>query len=158
MAPTEVELGTATFLMPASRWLLSPQGLISIGTLAMLADGLLGCAVQSALPAATAYATSKLSLRLLRPTRAAGTLVARGTLVYGGRSVALSSVQIIDERGFLVTDGSSMCFLRPSSDGPPTTMAKAGTPEAERAPTTGAREDPHERRSSRVAATRIRAP
>jgi acyl-coenzyme A thioesterase PaaI-like protein len=75
MAPTEVELGTTTFSMLASRWLLSPQGLISIGTLAMLADGPLGCAVQSALPAATAYATSKLSLRLLRPARAAGTLV-----------------------------------------------------------------------------------
>jgi len=145
MAPTEVGLGTATFSMPASRWLLSPQGLISIGTLAMLADGPLGCAVQSALPATTGYATSELSLRLLRPARAGGTLVARGTLVYGGRSVALSSVQIIDERGRLVADGSSMCFVRPSGGGPPPAMATAGAPEAERASGAGAREDPHER-------------
>ena len=41
-----------------------------MGTLAILADGPLGCAVQSALPPATAYATSELSLRVLRPVRA----------------------------------------------------------------------------------------
>ncbi len=146
MVPTEVGLGTTTFSMPASRWLLSPQGLISIGALAMLADGPLGCAVQSALPATTGYATSELSLRLLRPARVGGALVARGTLVYGGRSVALSSVQIIDERGRLVADGSSMCFVRPSGGGaPPPVTAPAGTPEAERAPGAGVREDPYER-------------
>ncbi len=146
MAPTEVGLGTATFSMPASRWLLSPQGLISIGTLAMLADGPLGCAVQSALPVATGYATSELSLRLLRPARAGGTLIARGSLVYGGRSVALSGVQILDEHGRLVADGSSMCFVRPSGGGVP--APAASEPEAERAPATGAtgaREDPYER-------------
>jgi hypothetical protein len=61
------------------------------------------------------------------------------------RSVTLSSVQIIDERSRLVADGSSMCFVRPSGGGPPPAMATAGTPEAERASTVGAREDPHER-------------
>ena len=83
MELTEVGLGTSTFSMPASRWLLSPQGLISVGTLAILADAPLGCAVQSALPAMTAYATSELSLRLLRPARAGGTLVARVALAHG---------------------------------------------------------------------------
>ena len=40
----------------------SPQGLISVGTLAILADGPLGCAVHTALPARTGYATSEMSL------------------------------------------------------------------------------------------------
>ena len=113
MGPTEVGLGSATFTMPASRWLLSPQGLISVGTLAVLADGPLGCAVQSALPANMGYATSELSLRMVRPARADGNLIARGALVHSGRTLALSSVQIVDERGRLLADGSSMCPLRP---------------------------------------------
>ena len=70
MSVTDVALDGATFSMPASRRLLSPQGLVSVGTLAILADGPLGCAVQTVVPAATAYATSELSLRLLRPVRA----------------------------------------------------------------------------------------
>ena len=113
MGPTEVGLGSATFTMPASRWLLSPQGLISVGTLAILADGPLGCAVQSALPSNMGYATSELSLRMVRPARAAGRLIARGALVHSGRTLALSSVQIVDECGCLLADGSSMCPLRP---------------------------------------------
>lgn len=115
MMLTEVGLGTATFTMPATDWLLTPQGLISLGTLAILADGPLGCAVQSVLPPRTGYATSELSLRLVRPARAGGTLVARGSLVHARRSIALSSVQIVDERGRLVADGSSLCFLMPSA-------------------------------------------
>jgi len=113
MALTEVGRDGATFTMPATRWLLSPQGIISIGTLAILADGPLGCAVQTALPAATGYATSELSLRLLRPARAGGTLVARGRLIHAGRSLALSGAQIVDAGGRLLADGSSLCFVRP---------------------------------------------
>jgi uncharacterized protein (TIGR00369 family) len=128
MVPTEVGFGTATFSMPASRWLLGPQGLISIGTLATLADGPLGSAVQSALPAMTGYATSELSLRLLRPARAEGALLARGTLVHCGSSVALSSVQIHDEHGRLLADGSSLCLIMPL-DGLPPVAASAPEPE-----------------------------
>ena len=134
MALTEVASDGATFTLPATRWLLSPQGIISIGTLAILADGPLGCAVQTALPAATGYATSELSLRLLRPARAGGTLVARGTVIHAGRSLALSGVQILDAGGRLLADGSSLCFVRPlrgaqaASDAPPAPAAD-GHPE-----------------------------
>ena len=113
MHPTDVGLGAAAFSMPATEWLLAPQGLISVGTLAILADGPLGCAIQSALPPRTAYATSELSLRLLRPARAGGTLIARGALVHAGRSIGLSTVQIFDGEGHLLADGSSLCFIRP---------------------------------------------
>ena len=144
MELTEVGLAGATFAMPASRWLLSPQGIISLGTLAILADGPLGCAVHSALPPATGYATSELSLRLLRPVRAGGELIARGSLVHAGRSLALSAVQIVDGRGRLLADGSSMCFVRPLGAPPP-------PPAPEPAPTApegdAATPDPYERAS-----------
>jgi uncharacterized protein (TIGR00369 family) len=126
MSLTGAGLGSASFSMPATRWLLSPQGVISVGTLAILADGPLGCAVHSALPAATGYVTSELSLRLLRPAREGGTFVARGDLVHGGRSLALSRVQTVDERGRLLADGSSLCFVRPlSGSGTPPAAADA---------------------------------
>lgn len=145
MLLTDVGLASATFSMPASRWLLSPQGVISLGTLAILADGPLGCAVMSAVPARTAYVTSELSLRLLRPARAGGTLVAQGKLVHAGRTLALSGVQITDEHGRLLADGSSLCFLRalPGTPGEPPPVAPAPLPVAQAAPE--ALPDPHER-------------
>jgi uncharacterized protein (TIGR00369 family) len=134
MVLTDVGLAAAAFSMPASRWLLSPQGVISCGTLAMLADGPLGCAVHSALPAATAYSTSELSLRLLRPARPGGTLVARGRVIHAGRSLALSAVQIVDGNGRLLADGSSMCFVRPLPGVPADSAPPALPPAADDAP------------------------
>ena len=112
--------------------------------LAILADGPLGCAVHSALPARTGYATSEMSLRLLRPARAGGTFVARATLVHAGRSLALSGVQITDDRGRLLVDGSSMCFVRPL----PAAMAApapTGEPEAGREEAAPTSPDPWQR-------------
>lgn len=147
MVLTELAPETATFTMPATRWLLSPQGLISVGTLAILADGPLGCAVHTALPARTGYATSEMSLRLLRPARPGGTLVARAKLVHAGRSLALSGVQITDERGRLLVDGSSMCFVRPSPAAPaPALVASAAeAPEGGREGAAPESPDPWER-------------
>jgi uncharacterized protein (TIGR00369 family) len=145
MELTDVGLATATFTMPATRWLLSPQGLISVGTLAVLADGPLGCAVHSALEPQIAYATSELSLRLLRPVQAGGTLVARGRVVHAGRSLALSSVQIVDARGRLLADGSSMCFLRSLRGLMPSEPAEDPQPDPAGSPPTPATPDPYQR-------------
>ncbi len=141
---TDVGQGSASFSMPATRWLLSLQGLISLGTLAMLADGPLGCAVHTALPAATGYSTSEMSLRLLRPARAGGTIVAHGTLVHAGRSLALSGVQLLDDAGRLLVDGSSMCFVRPLPGAPPDGPAAPPSGSAE-PPPAPASPDPYER-------------
>jgi uncharacterized protein (TIGR00369 family) len=145
MALTDVGLASATFSMPASRWLASPQGLISVGTLAILADGPLGCAVHSALEPQIAYATSELSLRLLRPAHPGGTLIARGRLIHAGRSLALSAVQIVDERGRLLADGSSLCFLRSLRGLMPSEPPAEPEPQPEAAPAAPATPDPYER-------------
>ncbi len=116
MTLTEVGAGSATFTMPASRWLATPQGPIQLGTLCVLADGPLGCAVQTALPARTPYTTSELSLRLLAPVHVGGTLVARGSLVQARRTLALSEVYVLDGRGRSLAHGSSLCFVFPPLD------------------------------------------
>jgi uncharacterized protein (TIGR00369 family) len=110
---TEAGAGTATFTMPASPWLVSPPGTITAGTLAILADGPLGCAVWSVLPPSTAYTTSELSLRVLRPAQVGTVLTAKGHVVHAGRTVALSEVFMEDAAGRLVAHGSSLCFVFP---------------------------------------------
>ena len=127
MRPTEVGAGSAAFAMPTSGWLASPQGPLTLGVLAVLADGPLGCAVQTALPPATPYTTSELSMRLLAPVLPGGALTARGSLVQARRTIALSEIYIQDERGRLVAHGSSLCFLIVSDGDPP--------PRPERLPT-----------------------
>ncbi len=112
MIIAEVEPGAVTFAMPASQWLLSPPGFIQLGVLAMMADGSLGCSVQTSLPPATPYTTSDLSMSFLRPVPADGKmLVSRGRLIHGGRSLALTDVEIADETGRLVAHGTSRCFV-----------------------------------------------
>jgi uncharacterized protein (TIGR00369 family) len=109
----EVGIGSAVFEMPLSDWLRAPQGGISIGPLAIVADGALGCAVQSGLPAATPFTTSELSLRMLAPARPGGTVVANGHLVHARRTIALSEVSLTDGHGRLLAHGSSLCFVLP---------------------------------------------
>ncbi len=120
MRPTQVGPGTVTFSMPVTEWLLSPPGLVQLGTLAILADGPLGCAVQTALPPATPYTTAELSITGTRPVhRGMQRLVAKGSLIHAGRSIALSEVTIEDELGRLVAHGTSRCFVFPPVVSPP---------------------------------------
>jgi uncharacterized protein (TIGR00369 family) len=123
---TEVGAGKATFTMPASPWLVSPQGIIAVGTLAILADAPLGCAVQTALPPGTAYTTSELSLRVVRVAQVGTRLTAKGRLVYAGRRMALSEVLVEDGAGRLIAHGSSLCFVFPPAS--PLPMLPTGPP------------------------------
>ncbi len=114
MVPTEVGAGKATFTMPATGWLLSPPGFVQLGTLAILADGPLGCAIQTSLPPFTPYTTAELSMNYARPVTAeSGTLIARGRLIYGGKSLGLSDTVIEDGRGRVVAHGTSRCVIFP---------------------------------------------
>lgn len=114
MIPTDFEEGLATFEMPSSPWFLSPPGYIQGGVLTALADGPLGCAVHTALPPATPYTTSELSMTFIRPvTQESGTLKAEGRLIHAGRSMALSEVSVTDGSGRLVSHGTSRCFVFP---------------------------------------------
>jgi uncharacterized protein (TIGR00369 family) len=127
---TEVGAGKATFTMPASPGLTSPQGAIAVGALAILADAALGCAVQTGLPPATGYTTSELSLRVVRPAQVGSLLTAKGRLVHVGRRVALSEVFIEDGAGRLIANGSSLCFVFPPTTPPPGPLPSARPPRA----------------------------
>jgi uncharacterized protein (TIGR00369 family) len=125
MRPTEAGPETATFVMPATEWLLPPVGFISLGGLAMLADAGLGCAVQVALPPATPYTTSDLSLSFLRPAEAdGGELAARGRLIHAGRALGVADAIIEDARGRPVAHGTTRCFILEPLDPAPSPPAR----------------------------------
>lgn len=137
----EVGIGSAVFEMPLSGWLRAPQGGISIGPLAIVADAALGCAVQSGVPAATPFTTSELSLRMLAPAQPGTSVVATGQLLHARRRIALSEVSLTDAHGRLLAHGSSLCFVLPQLSPLPEPPTQLEAPE----PATYETPDPWER-------------
>ncbi|HVF51996.1 MAG TPA: PaaI family thioesterase [Actinomycetota bacterium] len=118
--PTEFTMGGATFVMPSTGWLQSPVGLITGGVLAVPGDGALGCAINTGLPAGTTYTTSEISMSFLRPASVDSKLfIARGKLIHGGRSLALSEATIEDGEGRLLAHSTSRCFVFPPMESLP---------------------------------------
>jgi uncharacterized protein (TIGR00369 family) len=133
---TEIGPGTSTFTMPSTRWLASQYGVISGGVLAVLADGPLGCSIQSTLPAGTIYTTSELSMSYLRPAFPDGRdLVAKGRVIHTGRSLGLSDAVVTDGDNREVAHATSRCFIfppvaaPPAPDLPPIERASYDTPD-----------------------------
>ncbi len=113
----EVDEGYAVFDMPASGWFLSSQNQISAGALMMLSDGSFGCSLLTALPAATPYTTSELSMSFLKPCTAEGTIRAIGRLLHISEPLALSDVWVEDSRGERVAHGTSTLVVLPTIEG-----------------------------------------
>lgn len=120
--------GTADAEMPASGWLASSTGVISGGTLAIVADIAFGCSIETQLPAATTYTTAELSMSFLRPARPGATLTAHGQAIHVGRSVALSEVFVLDrDSERLIAHGTSRLSVFPPLPDPPTAPTELPT-------------------------------
>lgn len=118
--PTAIGGGTSEFVLPATGWLASHTGVISGGILAVLADGPLGCSIQSTLPPGTIYTTSELSMSYLRPAFPDGRLItASSRVIHRGRTLALSDATLVDGRGREVAHATCRCFIFPSTGTPP---------------------------------------
>ena len=122
----ECGVGTTSFSMPLSDWLCTSQGAISIGPLTIPADAAMACAIQTQLPPATPLTTAELSLRLLRPAPAGGSITARGRVVDVRRTIALAEVTVTDQDERLIAHGSSLCVLHPE---PGPASARGEAPE-----------------------------
>jgi len=118
--PTEIGPGTSRFVMPSTGWLATHYGAITGGILATLADGPLGCSIQSTLPAGTIYTTSELSMSYLRPAFPDGReIVSDGRVIHTGRTLGLSEATVVDGDGRQLAHATSRCFIFPSVDPPP---------------------------------------
>jgi uncharacterized protein (TIGR00369 family) len=112
IVPVEAEAGRTTWTMPASEWLCAPiQGRLYGGAIAMLAGTAIDGAVQTTLPAGTAFGPVDLKVYFLRPVAPDGRdLMASGTVIHRGRSMAIGTSEVFDADGkkVAVATGSSV--------------------------------------------------
>jgi uncharacterized protein (TIGR00369 family) len=115
IAPVDADAGTTTWTMPASEWLCSPvQGRLYGGAIAMLAGTAIDGTVQTTLPAGTAFAPVDLKVYFLRPVRPDGRdLVARGTVIHRGRSMAIGTSEVFDADGKKVAVATGSAVILP---------------------------------------------
>jgi len=127
IVPVDAEEGRTRWKMPASEWLCTPvQGRLYGGATAFLAGTAIDGAVQTTVPAGTAFASVDLKVYFLRPVAPdGGDLVAEGTVIHRGRSVAIGTSQVFDADGKKVAVATSSALLLP---GRPATVTAELTP------------------------------
>jgi uncharacterized protein (TIGR00369 family) len=130
---TAFDEGSATYVMPATGWLLGPKGLVHTGMLAFLADAPLASAIISVLPPRTPTTTAELSMTFLGDAPAAGgDLRAHGKLIFADERNGLAEVFVTDERDRLVAHGTTRCFIYPQVEiGELTPAGSSAEPEHE---------------------------
>ncbi|MFV0474341.1 MAG: PaaI family thioesterase [Pikeienuella sp.] len=112
--PREIEYGRVVFEAQAADFLLNPLGVIHGGFAATLLDSAMGCAVHTALPAATGYTTAELKINYTRAmTPETGLLRAEGAVIHVGRRMATAEGRLLGEDGKLYAHGSTTCFVFP---------------------------------------------
>ena len=115
IAPVGADAGTTTWKMPASEWLCAPvQGRLYGGAIAMLAGTAIDGAVQTTLPAGTAFGPVDLKVYFLRPVPPDGRdLMARGTVIHRGRSMAIGTSEVFDADGKKVAVATGSAVILP---------------------------------------------
>lgn len=100
IAPVAAAEGSAECVMPLTAWLNTPWGWPQGGFVAVLADTAVAMAVQTTVPAGTAFASVDLKVNYLRPIAATGGLLhARASVVHRGRSLAVATAELTDANG-----------------------------------------------------------
>jgi uncharacterized protein (TIGR00369 family) len=108
----EVSVGQVTFTCEPDESAYNPIGLIHGGLVCTLIDSVLGCAVQSTLPAGVGYTSIELKVSYLRPVRSdTGPLRAHGRVAKPGRRVAFADADVRDAEGTLLATGTGTCLV-----------------------------------------------
>jgi uncharacterized protein (TIGR00369 family) len=111
----EVEDGRVVFEAEPGEHLYNPIGMVHGGFACTLLDTVMGCSIQSTLPAGVAYTTTDLQVRLIRAiVVSTGRVRGEGKAVHVGRSTAVAEGRITDMKGKLLALGTTGCaILRP---------------------------------------------
>jgi len=108
------EKGKVIFSIVPQEFHYNPIGSVHGGVFCTMLDSALACAIHSTLPAGTGYTTLELKVNFIRPlTLKTGKVLAIGTLVHVGRSVATAEGRIVDEEGKLYAHATTTCMLFP---------------------------------------------
>jgi uncharacterized protein (TIGR00369 family) len=108
----EVALGDITFECEPDESAYNPIGLVHGGLVCTLLDSVIGCAVQSTLPAGVGYTSIELKVNYLRPIHGdSGRLKARGWVTKPGRRVAFADGDVRDRDGKLLATATGSCLV-----------------------------------------------
>jgi uncharacterized protein (TIGR00369 family) len=114
LAWTACDEGTATCTLPRSPWLCNGFGILYGGAMALLADFAQNSALLTTLPTGTAYAPLDFKVNFLRPVLPdASVLTARAQVVHAGRSIALTTCEMVDDAGRRVALANETMVLLP---------------------------------------------
>jgi uncharacterized protein (TIGR00369 family) len=105
--------GEVEIAMEAKPHHLNVQGLVHGGVIASMLDSAAGMSVRTALGEGRRHVTAQLSVNYLTPART-GRLVARGSAVRVGMSIAHAESEVVDERGRLVAKATTVISVMPT--------------------------------------------
>jgi uncharacterized protein (TIGR00369 family) len=112
----EVEEGRVVFAVEPGEQHYNPIGMVHGGLAATLIDSATGCAVHTTLPAGTAYTTTDVQVRFVRPiTRDTGRIECVGTVVHGGRTLATAEARVMAGDRLLAHGTASILILPPDA-------------------------------------------
>jgi uncharacterized protein (TIGR00369 family) len=105
----EVDDGEVVFRMEVKPEHANPMGTLQGGILCALADAAMGLAYASRLQEGELFTTLELKTNYLRQVTG-GTLTATGRVVHGGRTIGLTTCDVVDEQGRKVAHATSTCM------------------------------------------------
>lgn len=113
----EVDEGCAVFRAIPGEEHYNPIGMVHGGVAATLLDSCMGCAVHTLLPAGFGYTTLELSVNYIRAIRGdAGPILATGTVVHPGRTVATAEGRVVvEETGKLLAHAKTTVLVVPAA-------------------------------------------
>jgi uncharacterized protein (TIGR00369 family) len=107
-----VKTGEAVMAATPDESHYNPIGSVHGGFVATLLDSVCGCAVQTTLPAGTAYTSLDLSVNFLRGlTSETGRVIATGRVTKPGSRAAFVEADIRDAAGRLLATATSTCLV-----------------------------------------------
>ncbi len=117
----EVSNGSAQFSYRPAAAHRNPLGTVHGGVAMTLLDSAAGAAVHSTLEPGQGYTTLETKVNLVRAVRpTTGPLLARGTVVHRGATIATADSRLVDADGKLYAHATSTCLIlgdRPARDG-----------------------------------------
>jgi uncharacterized protein (TIGR00369 family) len=131
----DVSEGTATFRYRPDARHLNPLGTVHGGVAMTLLDSAAGAAVHSTLNAGCGYTTLETKVNLVRAVRpTTGPLLAEGSVVHRGRTVATAESRLLAEDGTLYAHATSTCLILHDSGRrqPPNAAASSARADASR--------------------------
>ncbi len=101
--------GEVVFEMDVRPEHANPMGTVQGGVICALADAAMGLAYASRLDEGESFTTLELKTNYLRQVTE-GTLLATGRVLHGGRTVGLTSCDVVDGEGRKIAHATSTCM------------------------------------------------